>query len=509
MTNNGLCNVCEQLVPARREERAGKVFLIKECPKCGENETLISSDAQRYFNKRVVDMETAQRKCDLNCVGCSHKKPNLVFVDITNRCNLNCPICVNNTPSMGFQFEPPLEYFEKIFAHFGKYEHPPAVQLFGGEPTVRSDLFDIITLAREHGLAPRVVTNGLKLANEEYCRRLIESRATILIAYDGANPETYRVLRGNEKILELKQRALDNIKKIGGAKVVLMTCMAKGFNLQELPKILEYVHERKDHVRGIYLLPLAHTWDRKDFDLEPERITLEDLEIVVNEAFPDDRIDFLPAGLHDKLPTIFRVLRTKPLPFRGAHPNCESMYILISDGERYLPLSRYLKGTITDLAKALVALEKRLAPRAHALQERGSAESSFARKLLKARTILGLIGVGRRQFRLGELFKGRGPGKAWNAALAMTKMALGVKTKAVVDRHTRVQGFLQLIVLPFEDKTVLETERVQRCPTAFAYVDPEDHEVKHVPVCSWPLYKTEVMRGISKEYERAGAAQQA
>ena len=46
-----------------------------------------------------------------------------------------------------------------------------------------------------------MVTNGIKLADEEYCRKLIETRATILFAYDGDNPETYRVLRGNEKIL--------------------------------------------------------------------------------------------------------------------------------------------------------------------------------------------------------------------------------------------------------------------------------------------------------------------
>jgi uncharacterized radical SAM superfamily Fe-S cluster-containing enzyme len=85
-----------------------------------------------------------------------------VFLDVTNRCNSNCPICINNTPSMGFLFEPPLEYFENVFQQLSRYDPKPVVQLFGGEPTVRRDLFEIIRLARSAGLRPRVVTNGLK-----------------------------------------------------------------------------------------------------------------------------------------------------------------------------------------------------------------------------------------------------------------------------------------------------------------------------------------------------------
>ena len=45
---------------------------------------------------------------------------------------------------MGFRFDPPLEYFEKIFQKLSEMTPKPKIQLFGGEPTVREDLIDMI-----------------------------------------------------------------------------------------------------------------------------------------------------------------------------------------------------------------------------------------------------------------------------------------------------------------------------------------------------------------------------
>jgi len=507
--NRSACNSCKNLVPAEPVERDGKVFLVKECPDCGTTETLISSDAQRYHKKRRLDSGFEYQGCTLNCLDCKHKKPNIVFVDITNRCNLNCPICINNTPSMGFLFEPPLDYFDKIFKHYAAYDPPPSIQLFGGEPTVREDLFDIIKMAKSYGLPTRVVTNGLKLADEDYCRKLIETRATILIAYDGSNPEMYRVLRNSEKALGLKHKALENIRRIGGAKVTLMCLAAKGYNDQELPNLFQFCHERRDYIRAIYFMPLAHTWEPSRLDLDPERITEECIENIVDEAFPDDRVEFLPAAFLGQIPTLVKYLKIKPLPFAGAHPNCESMYLLFSGGEKYLPLGHYLKSSTGEFAGALLEAEERLARRAQAVETRRSAQfpakPTFREKLLRLRAILAVASVLRRHGRPSRLLKGKGPGKVLHAFLAAIKLALGRRTRDVLARHATVQSSLQLIVLPFEDKFALETDRLERCPSGFAFWDPRDDQVKHVPVCAWSLHKTAVMREITDHYPRGPA----
>jgi hypothetical protein len=491
--NRAFCNTCKKLVPSNVVQRDSRIFLVKDCAECGQTETMISSDAARYQQKHSLGAEFNCRGCLLDCVHCSHSRvPNLVFVDITNRCNLNCPICINNTPSMGFLFEPPFEYFEKVFKHLASLEPKPSLQLFGGEPTVRKDLFDIIRCARSYGLPTRVVTNGVKLADEAYCRQLIESRATILIAYDGANPRAYRVLRNSEKALEQKRQAIENIGKIGGAKVTLMTLAAKGFNDGELPALFRFCHERRDYIRAIYFMPLAHTWDSKDFGLEPERTTMEDVEGIVADAFPDDKVEFLPAGLLGQVQNLLTCLRVKPLPFGGAHPNCESMYMLVSDGEKYVPQSHFLRSPITEVARAMVEVDRRLAKRMPPDGKPGA--------LLRARALWAVWRVFRRHGHVGRIFKGKGLGKAYHALAVPLGFLFGRKSQRILERHTNIQGVLQLVILPFEDPSNIETERLEQCPTAFAFWDPKADQVKCVPTCAWGLHKTRVMREIADHY---------
>ena len=499
--NSSFCNTCKELVPSTATERDGKVFLIKNCPKCGPTETLASSDAKRYKDKQCLDGGFEHQSCQLNCLQCNHRQPlNLVFVDITNRCNLNCPICINNTPSMGFLFEPPLDYFDKIFKYVSTLNPRPAINIFCGEPTVRKDLFDIIQMVKSYGLTPRVVTNGLKLADEEYCRKLIATGATILFAYDGANPETYRVLRGSAKALELKQKALENIRKIGDAKVGLMTLAAKGYNDHELKDLVGFCHERKEFIRAIYFMPLAHSWDSKDFDLEPERMTTEDVEDIVAAAYPGEKIEFLPAGFMGELKALTACLNIKPLPLLGAHPNCESVHLLISDGTGFVPLSRYLKGSAFDVARALREADRRLQKH---LPPNG-APNGWKKKLLFLRAILTAAQEVRPHVRLGSLIKGRGLGKLYHALAVPLGFLLGSRSRKIYGQHTNIQGSLQLIVLPFEDRKNVESHRMERCPNAFAYYDPKQDRVGTVPTCAWAVFlKTEAMRGIAEYYGTA------
>ncbi len=69
------------------------------------------------------------------------------------------------------------------------------------------------------------------------------------------------------------------------------------------------------------------------------------------------------------------------------------------------------------------------------------------------------------------------------------------------------QGALQLIVLPFEDNYVIETDRLERCPNLHVYLEPATDELKFVPVCAWRLFNKKVMAEIADHY--AAAEQQA
>ena len=187
--NLGICPSCGARVPAHVAERDGRVFLVRNCADCGRAETLIARDGAAFAIKRRLDLAGRPEPCDLDCLRCPHgRPPRLLFLNVTSRCNMSCPICMDGVPDMRFVFEPPLDYFRPILEHFARLDPRPSVDLFGGEPTLRDDLFRIIELVQSYGFTARVVTNGLRLANPDYCRRLVGTGAVVLFSYDGAEP---------------------------------------------------------------------------------------------------------------------------------------------------------------------------------------------------------------------------------------------------------------------------------------------------------------------------------
>ena len=495
--NVGVCETCREHVPAEHVIRDNQVYLIKNCPACGKTEALVSSDAARWQKKREICGYNEQKapSCDLNCRTCSYQgkhNPRMVFLDITNRCNMNCPICIANIPGMGFEFNPPLQYFERVFDGLAQWDPVPSIKLFGGEPTVRKDMFDIIEMARKRGLRVGIVTNGLKLADEEYCKKVCESHARLLIAFDGRSPEIYERLRKNPGAYEKKIKALENLRKYSNRQHTIMCCVARKINDKFMGDLIEFCHENQDLVSYLHLIPLTETWEEGEFASEISTTT-EDVEEIINEAVPGGKVDFMPSGIVKYLGLPFSFFgKTRPT-FGGVHPNCESATMLLADEDRYRPISDFLKRPADDIAADMVA-------RAQALESR-LAKLDRSRRLHRWR---GRLLVGRkliwplaRDVKLRELMKGN-----WllSTARLLGGLVFGRKLKDQLVRHTRLQGTLGMLILPFEASQTIEGERMVGCPSGFAYEDPDDGEIKSIPVCAWGLYQKDLKRRIAEKY---------
>jgi len=487
--NFALCNKCRQTVPVENQRRGNRVYLVKKCVSCGDTETLISNDAEAYYRKRAFVGDRTYPTCKLDCTVCNHIVPNIAFIELTNRCNMNCPICITNVPSMGFEFEPGMEYFRTLFETLAKLDPKPSLQLFGGEPTVREDLFEIIRLARSHDLSVRVVTNGLKLADPEYCERLMAEDVSILISFDGFDRKVYEKFRGSGHYLDLKVRALENLAKGKRGKVILMTVASREQDPSELKRLFEYCMKTPRLSRGIFLMPLAHMWSPDRLDYSPERTTPEDVERMVGEAVGGE-VEFVPLGSLET-DTLNRVLKLKSMPFVGVHPNCESLTLLISDGERYLSANTFLKrgfaAAVADLRALAGALEK--------------TREGFSRK---RKAWCGLARLVLRHFDFGAAVgrKGLGAFLAWAGIFA--RMALGRKPKLVLRERTRLKGLLQIIVLPFEDYDTTEGTRLRMCKSCFAFPEGKNGPVRYIPVCAWERHKAEVMRRVAETFNKPG-----
>ncbi len=505
----GLCNnaACRKRVPAEFLFRDNQVWIRKLCPDCGPTESLVSSDAAAWQAKRDLwQYVPADSTCTLNCDKCGKDhKPNMVFLDVTNRCNMNCPICIATIRDMGFDFNPPLPYFERIFAQLGRMQPAPVVQLFGGEPTVRDDLLEIIAIARRNGLRPHVVTNGLRLSDEEYCRKLCESRVPLRFAFDGRSADVYERLRNNRGAYDKKMAALANLKKHSRRKHAIIGCAAHGVNDHLVADLLQYCHDNRDLVSDIGLIPLTENWEPGTFNAATTT-TMEDVQKMVEQALPAGEVQFVPAGLSYALKKPRSFFRSNPrsevLLLAGVHPNCESMTLLVSDGKTYRGINHYLTKPFSQAAVECAALCRKIEPRLDSLDS-----TKFWQRLRGRLLVLRTLG----------------PWALKTIKLRLLASSIAAQIAAIPGRLRRLiapprdqtgrrshsrrpRRILRLGVLPFEEQHSVDSARMENCKAVFAYEDVDDGQIKYIPACLWYPYRNPLLEKISRKYGIAGKA---
>ena len=471
----------------------------KQCPSCGASESLISSDAAAWQAKRRLwQYIPGGEPCSLHCDQCqADHKPNIVFVDVTNRCNMNCPICIATIRDMAFDFNPPMDYFERLFADVARIDPPPVLLLFGGEPTVRNDLLQIIATARKHGLKPHVVTNGIRLADEDYCRKLCEARVPLRFAFDGRSPEIYEKLRHNRAAYDQKMKALANLSKYSRRKHTIIATVGNGFNDQHIADMIEFVHGHRDLISDLGLIPLTENWASGTFDAGLPT-TMEDVEKVVQHAVGGDEVEFIPAGISYTMKKPRSFFRSNPrseiLLLAGTHPNCESWTLLISDGKRYRGVNHYLRKPLGEVARDLAARAKRIEPKLDRLDPR----KPFQR-LLGQMLILGTFA----RWALGSIRFVRLIGNPLSSLWRVLRRPNGnvAGDKAARRRERRM---IRVAVLPFEEEHSIDAKRLENCRAVFAYEDLGSGKAQYIPACLWYPYRNALLQKLSEKYGVAG-----
>ena len=89
-----------------------------------------------------------------------------IVIDLTHRCNMECANCYIPNRDV-----PDLDK-DKLYQFLAKLPARTYIRLIGAEPTMRDDLPEIITMVKKLGHRPSVTTNGLKLANRSYVKKL-------------------------------------------------------------------------------------------------------------------------------------------------------------------------------------------------------------------------------------------------------------------------------------------------------------------------------------------------
>lgn len=258
-TTRSICPKCYRPVKASVIESGTAVFMIKRCPVHGRFKVLIEKNASFY--KQLLGEQTENKQ----------KEYDKLQIPISFSCNLNCHVCY-------FPYRNPINFsldkIKKEILHFDA----PYILLSGGEPTMRDDLNELIRFMIKNGKIPILLTNGLKLAELDYAKKLEDAGLRyISFSFNGFSDSAYKKIN-NKNLLAIKLKALENIKKTR-MNVAISMLVKKGLNEEEIKKVINYCLDNDSFVHEFRARPESKL--RKG---NRESLFLSELLVLVCEA---------------------------------------------------------------------------------------------------------------------------------------------------------------------------------------------------------------------------------
>ncbi len=206
-------------------------------------------DNPNYINKG--------ENCPFDCGICERHKSHtgLANVVITNRCHLSCWYCFFYAKEGEAIYEPTRDELGHIF-HVLRTQKPipaNALQITGGEPLMRSDIIEIIKMAKTAGFDQiQLNTTGIILGeNPDLAVKLKHAGVSCLyMSFDGvskrANPKNHWEV---PKTIEACRKA--------GLGVVLVPTVIRSVNEHEMGKMINFALNNTDVVKAVNFQPVS------------------------------------------------------------------------------------------------------------------------------------------------------------------------------------------------------------------------------------------------------------
>jgi hypothetical protein len=338
------------VIGAKRIIENNSVYLIKFCEKHGEFKSIISTNAKQYidFQKYWIDSTGVENGkpvingCPFDCGICKNHKSQSVLTNIfvTNRCNLRCSYCFANAGAEGYIYEPSLEEIKKEL-QLVRNEKPvssKALQITGGEPTMRDDLLDIIEYAKKIGFAHiQLNTNGILLSENFSMVDKIRKAGcnTVYFSFDGLDKKTNPWLDQSFKFIENCRKA-----DLG---VVLVPVVIKGENDHQLGDIIKFALNNLDIIRGVNFQPVSFVGKINEED-KNKRISFAEVIQKVEEQtdFAIKTSDWRPPGFVNPISKLIELIKKEPQVEFGCSPNCGAATYLFYENEKIMPITSFL-----------------------------------------------------------------------------------------------------------------------------------------------------------------------
>lgn len=474
-----LCPECLRRIEAEVYDDNGVVKIRKTCPEHGAVEDAYWEDTQMYLKaaryhatKEGVsnpNVDFSGKDCPFECGLCRRHKSHtsLANVVLTNRCDLSCWYCFFYAKEGSKIYDPSLEQLKGMFRNLRNEKPVPcnAVQLTGGEPTLREDLLGIIRAAKAEGFAHvQVNTNGINLALRPGLASGIRKAGanTFYLSFDGVTPKT------NPKNHWEVPYALENCRaaRMG---VVLVPTIVRSVNDQELGDIVRFGASNMDVIRGINFQPVSLVGRVPRRERERMRITIPGAIKKIEEQTSGElsRDDFYTVPCTLAVTDFAEALSGKPKYRLSVHFACGAATYVFREGDKLLPITRFvdvegLFGYLADTAQRIRGGSNKVIETAKVLYNLGG-------YINKAKAPKGL-----------DL-----PGLLYDAFVTHNYHSLGK-----FHYKSMFVGFMH-----FQDLYNYDVERVERCGVHYATPDG-----KIIPFCAFNVLPEQYRDRIQDQY---------
>lgn len=198
----------------------------------------------------------------LSKISISLCKPMSIHLSITNKCSLKCRQCDiwKNQQTRGMS----TDEIKKIILGLKNWLGPFTLNIAGGEPFTRKDIFEIINYSTKNGVEVSITTNG-HLINRKIADKILKSGLKNLnISLDGINPKTHDYIRNKKSCFKQVIKALKYLNRPDRKICLVIATVFMGYNLKEIIPLVDFVE--KNNLNGIIFQPLYNNFGR-DYDI--------------------------------------------------------------------------------------------------------------------------------------------------------------------------------------------------------------------------------------------------
>ncbi|HPI72833.1 MAG TPA: radical SAM protein [bacterium] len=195
--------------------------LLKLLRLAGKNPSIAAAKAAITWRNQVSVKWDYRRKDG------TARPPSTLCIKLTNSCNLACKMCgqprenlasddVKYAPETFFRQKVAVSGYRALIDEVQRFR--PNLYLWGGEPFIYTDIFDLIEHGKNRRLTCQVNTNGLYI--KKYARELVDSGLDdLIVSIDGpeAVHDQVRGLPGAFRLVQAGLQALQEEKKRRGA----------------------------------------------------------------------------------------------------------------------------------------------------------------------------------------------------------------------------------------------------------------------------------------------------